>query len=182
MKHAMGNEYEIRQLRESLDLPAVPEVIDQKLRQVYAELPEEMPVKKHSGAKRVWKTAVGTVSGLAAAFLLLLGMNGLNPALAEGLPFLGDVFRQINNWQGWVNLDITQSAVVQYAEPVEGVEVQVPAGGILEKPMTVSVKEAYFDGEFLYAGVTMKIDSKAGLYTFVVPGYDILINGDSMVG
>ena len=184
MKHAADKEmdFETRQIRESLELSAVPEVIDRKLRQVYAELPEEVPVKKRSGAKRVWKTAVGTVSALAAAFVLLLGVNGLNPALAENLPFLGGIFRQMNNNQGWVNLDTTQSAVQQYATPVEGAEVQVPAGGLLEKPMTVAVKEAYFDGEFLYAGLTMEIDEKAGLYNRVLPGFDILINGDSMIG
>ena len=147
-------------------------------RQVYAGL----PAKKRSGAKRVGKTALGTVSALAAAFVLLLGLNGLNPALAESLPFLGGIFRQINNTQGWLNLDATQSAVQRYAMPIEGAEVQVPAGNSEEKPMTMAVKEAYFDGEFLYAGLTMDIDSNATLYTFIHPGYDILINGDGMMG
>lgn len=141
-----------------------------------------MPAQKRSGAKRVWKTAAGTVSALAAAFVLLLGVNGLNPALAESLPLIGGIFRQINNTQGWLNLDATQSEVQRYAVPVEGVEVQVPAGEPTEKPMTMAVKEVYYDGEFLYAGLTMEIDSDAELYTFLHPGYDILINGDGMMG
>ena len=182
MKYAADKDFETRQIRESLELSAVPEVIDRKLRQVYAELPEEVPTRKRSKMGRVWKSAVGTVSALAAAFVLLLGLNGLNPALAESLPFIGEIFQQINNRQGWLNLSTTQSAVAQYATPIEDVEVQVPAGGLLEKPMTVAVKEAYFDGEFLYAGLTMEIESKMGLYTCIVPGYDILINGDSMMG
>ena len=154
-----------------------------KRRQVYAGLSGEMTAKKCSGAKRVWKTAVGTVSALAAAFVLLLGVNGLNPALAESLPFLGGIFRQINNTQGWLNLDATQSEVQRYAIPIEGTEVQVPAGGPLEKPMTMAVKEVYFDGEFLYAGLTLEIDSDAvELITEMIPGYDILINGDGMMG
>ena len=184
MKYAADKEmdFEARQIRESLELSAVPEMIDRKLRQVYAELPEEVPTRKRPKMGRVWKSALGTVSALAAAFVLLLGVNGLNPALAEGLPLVGGIFRLINNTQGWANLDTTQSAVQQYAEPIEGVEVQVPAGGLLEKPMTVAVREAYFDGEFLYAGLTMKIDEKVGLYNKVFPGFDILINGDSMIG
>ena len=182
MKFAVDNEYETKKIQESLELSAVPEMIDRRLRQVYAELPEEVPARKRPQMERVWKSALGTVSALAAAFVLLLGINGLNPALAESLPFLGGIFRQINNTQGWLNLDATQSEVQRHAVPVEGVEVQVPAGESLEKPMTMAVKEAYFDGEFLYAGLTMEIDSDAELYTLMRPGYDILINGDGMMG
>lgn len=180
MKQVENREYE-QELLEELELPAVPKTIDDRLRQVYAELPEQVPVKRRAPA-RALKTAIGTVSGLAAAFMLLLGINGLNPALAESLPLVGGIFQQINNTQGWVNLTETQLDVQRYAQPVENVEAQVPANGLLEKPMTVTVREAYFDGEFLYAGLSMEINTRDDqLFSRRTPGYDILLNGGSQV-
>lgn len=181
MKQVENREYE-QELLEELELPAVPKLIDDRLRQVYAELPEQVPVKRRAPV-RALKTAIGTVSGLAAAFMLLLGINGLNPALAESLPLVGGIFQQINNTQGWVNLTETQLDVQRYAQPVENVEAQVPANGLLEKPMTVTVREAYFDGEFLYAGLELELDCRESeLLTNQVPGYNILINGEEQLG
>lgn len=179
MKRVKNKSWEETAIKESLELPAVPEIINERLRQVYGELPEEVPGKR-SGAARVVKVAVGAASGLAAAFLLLFGLNGLNPAFAESLPLVGGIFQQINNRQGWVNLTETQSNVQRYARPVEHAEVQVPANGLLEKPMKVAVREAYFDGEFLYAGLSMEINARdSELFNKGPLGREILLDGDS---
>ncbi len=176
----MKNDGLEKELQKELDLPAVPEVIDQKLRQVYAELPEKAPTKRRKSMKTPLKAAIGTASGLAAAFVLLFALNGLSPALAESLPLVGGIFRQINNTEGWINLTETQTSVQQYAQPIEGVAVQVPANGLLEKPMKIAVREVYFDGEFLYAGLSMEINARdSELFNKGPLGREILLNGDS---
>lgn len=181
MKRVENRSWEEIAIKESLELPAVPEVISERLRQVYAELPERLPEKRRRPVQ-AFKAAAAAVSGLAAAFLLLFGLNGLNPALAESLPLIGGIFQQLNQSQGWVNLTETQLSVEQYAEPMEGVEAQVPANGLLEKPMKVTVREAYFDGEFLYAGLSMEINTRDDrLFSRRTLGYDILLDGVSQL-
>lgn len=181
MKRVKNRSWEERAIRKSLELPAVPEIINERLRQVYGELPEQLP-KKRPRPVRPLKAAAGAVSGLAAAFLLLFGLNGLNPALAETLPLIGGVFQQLNQSQGWVNLTETQLRVEQYAESMEGVEAQVPANGLLERPMKVTVRETYFDGEFLYAGLSMEINTRDDrLFSRRSPGYDVLLDGVSQL-
>ena len=55
---------EARALRRELDIAAVPLVIDNKLRQVYAELPEELP------KARLWLRPLKKAVGVFAALLL----------------------------------------------------------------------------------------------------------------
>ncbi len=178
MKRQQNDLQELEAMKESLDLKEVPEAIDRRLRLVYAELPDEVPVKKRFPGKSV-KRAACALSGLAAAFVLLVGVNSIDPAFAESLPLVGGIFQRVGNPQGWRNLDITQQSVQSYAETLEGVEVQVPAGGIGEKPMTVSAGEAYYDGEFVYVGLEMDIGGGYRDLYNSWDGYGLLLNGET---
>ena len=75
---------EARALRRELDIAAVPLVIDNKLRQVYAELPEELP------KARLWlrplQRAVGVFAALAIVCGGLLGLNAANPPSPRASP------------------------------------------------------------------------------------------------
>lgn len=180
MKHLQNREFDLDEMKRDLELEAVPQAVDRRLRQVYAELPDELPVKRHT-LRTLGRTLGGTAASLAAAFLLLFGLNAANPAFAESIPVIGSIFQRINEG-GPKNMAATQLAVQQNAAPVEGVSTQVPAAGLWEKPMTVTVREAYFDGVFLYAGLDLEVDAKSDfLYGPTGPGYDVLINGKSQL-
>ncbi|MCH5353026.1 MAG: DUF4179 domain-containing protein [Acutalibacter sp.] len=186
MKFAVDNEYEANKIRESLELSAVPDIIDKKLRQVYAELPEEVPVKKHSQMGRVWKTAAATVSSLAAAFLLLLGLNGLNPALAENLPLVGSIFQFVNRgYSPTVNMKLASSRISEYAVDVseeEGSTVVVPAGSVFERAITAQLREVYYDGSFVLAGLEFQLNVDDDWITEIFQSkYDVIINGEPQI-
>lgn len=61
------------------------------------EAPRKKSVHRAKSAKRrrvpVWGRAL---AGVAACMAVLCGVNTVNPALAEGLPFVGDVFSFLN--------------------------------------------------------------------------------------
>lgn len=185
MKFATDNKYEVQKIRESLELSAVPDIIDQKLRQVYAELPEEVPTKKRSKMGRVWKTAVATVSSLAAAFLLLLGLNGLNPALAENLPLVGSIFQFVNRgYSPTVNMKLASSRISEYAVDVseeEGSTVTVPAGNIFERAITAQLREVYYDGSFVIAGLVFQLGADDWIVEIAGSNYDIIVNGEPQI-
>ena len=187
MKFAADNEYEVKKIRDSLELSAVPEIIDQKLRQVYAELPEEVPVKKHSQMGRVWKAAAAAVSSLAAAVLLLLGVNGMNPALAERLPLVGSIFQFINDksYSPSVNMSIARAEISEYAVDVseeEGSTVVVPAGSVFERAITAQLREVYYDGSFVLAGLEFQLNVDDDWITEIFQSkYDVIINGEPQI-
>ena len=73
---------------------------DAVLAKVHAEsgeAPRKKSVHRAKSAKRrrvpVWGRAL---AGVAACMAVLCGVNTVNPALAEGLPFVGDVFSFLN--------------------------------------------------------------------------------------
>ena len=45
MKHMKEDEFTLQELREELELKAVPEKVEEKLKVLYAELPDELPVR-----------------------------------------------------------------------------------------------------------------------------------------
>ena len=131
------------EMQAELELCAVPEAIERKLRQVYAGLPEKVPARKRI-LPRWAQRSLATAASLATAFTVLLGVNGANPALAEGLPFVGGIFQNINRkFVPTQNLTEAQRRVSDMAVPVgenQETSVTVPAGGMLEKPLTASLK------------------------------------------
>ncbi len=169
-----------------LDLPTVPEAINQRLRQVYAELPEGESLRRRGLPLWLRNTFV-TASSLAAVFLLLFGVSAINPALAESLPLVGGIFQNINGLRIYGqyssrNFNENQQRISQMAVPAGESQVEIPAGGLFEKPAKASLGEVYYDGSFVFAGVELEIDaSEDRLTTLHRGGYDVLINGEPQV-
>ena len=166
-------------MQAELELCAVPEAIERKLRQVYAGLPEKVPARKRILPRWAQRS-------LATAFTVLLGVDGANPALAEGLPFVGGIFQNINRkFVPTQNLTEAQRRVSDMAVPVgenQETSVTVPAGGMLEKPLTASLKEVYYDGSFVFAGIEFQIDADDDYVSERMgPHYDVLLNGESQI-
>ncbi len=173
------------EMQAELELCAVPEAIERKLRQVYAGLPQQVPTRKKV-LPRWAQRSLATAASLATAFTVLLGVNGANPALAEGLPFVGGIFQNINRkFVPTQNLTEAQRRVSDMAVPVgenQETSVTVPAGGMLEKPLTASLKEVYYDGSFVFAGIEFQIDADDDYVSERMgPHYDVLLNGESQI-
>lgn len=147
------------QIRAELGMDHVPAAVDQRLRQVYAELPEQQPFPSKGKTLPIWLKRTGVaLASISGALLVLIGMNGVNPALAESLPFIGGVFETFNRGVNSNNLWETQNGLNHYAMPAGEDTVQVPAGGLGQKPITVSVDQVYYDGTFVYAGLVMELE------------------------
>lgn len=173
-------------LREELELCPLPEdTVNARLRQVYAELPDSLPTRRHMP---VWvKRGLCTAASFLAVCGLMLGINGTNPAFAESIPFVGSIFRAINDigYNPTENAEYAKNRIAEYAVDVSGEPgsvITVPAGGPLEKPLTATLKEVYYDGSFVFAGLEFQLDTNEDyLGERNGPGHDILINGESQI-
>lgn len=133
---------EARALRRELDIAAVPLVIDNKLRQVYAELPEELP--KAKAWKRPLQRAVGVFVALAIVCGGLLGLNAANPAFAESIPGLGSLFALMNDH----TMHPMGSHVGTYEGSVE--ELDLAATAPADTDYSLTLDEAFCDGNYVY--------------------------------
>ena len=172
-------------LRAELELTAVPELVEQRLRQVYAELPDGKALRRRALPGWLRSTFV-TASSLAAACLVLLGVNSVNPALAESLPLVGGIFQNINGPRVYgrnsQNFNENQQRIGEMALPAGENQVTIPANGLFEKPAKATLQEVYYDGSFVFAGVELEIDaSEDRLTTLDRGGYDVLVNGEPQV-
>lgn len=173
-------------IRTELELSAVPEPVNQRLRQIYAELPDGESLRRRGLPLWLRRTFV-TASSLAAACLVLLGVNSVNPALAESLPLIGGIFQNINGpriygYYSSQNFNENQQRISEMAVPAGENQVDIPANGLFEKPAKATLQEVYYDGSFVFAGVELEIDaSEDWLTTLHRGGYDVLINGEPQV-
>lgn len=152
-KHIANNDRELESLKRELELDAVPAAVDAKLRQVYAELPDELPRRRSAPG---WAKGLGmTAASLAAAFLLLFGVNTAFPAFAEGLPFVGRYFQAANRHDGF-NDTLSMGKVTVGAN----------LGGYDTQPVMVSqnrggcdlmAEQAYCDGEYLTVSLSLSV-------------------------
>ncbi len=173
-------------IRKELILCPLPEeAVNARLRRVYAELPDALPVRRRMP---LWvRRGLCTAACLLAAFGLLLGVNGVDPALAESLPALGSIFRAINDagQRPAENRGYAKESLEAFGEEVageEGLVVEIPCKNPLDAPMTAALQEVYYDGSFLFAGVSLRLDADGDRLTERFgPGYDILLNGESQV-
>lgn len=170
----------IQELQEELELKAIPPTVEARMRQVYAQLPDTLPKRK---AIPPWaRRALCTAASLALACTALLGINGANPALAENLPFIGGIFQAINRPMGG---SVIQN-LVDTQENIQGMAVEVPEKeknvielkpqGLWEKPVTAQLKEVYYDGSFVYAGLEFLVDCDTG-WLMSDKGDSVAING-----
>ena len=122
----------------------VPEQVHQKLNETFRLL-EERPVKKR---RPVWKGVAVSFSTVAAAFVLLCGVNAVNPAFAESLPLVGEAFRLYNGEN--------KLSVGSYVGTYDEIElVNAPAEEENAQGMGLTLNEAYSDGEFIHLSFTM---------------------------
>lgn len=147
---------EARALRRELDIAAVPLVIDNKLRQVYAELPEELP--KAKAWKRPLQKAVGVFAALAIVCGGLLGLNAANPAFAESIPGLGSLFALMNDH----TMHPMGSHVGTYEGSVE--ELDLAATPSVETDYGLTLDEAFCDGNYVYLTLQLTGPEEAEQY------------------
>ncbi|MEH2935565.1 DUF4179 domain-containing protein [Acutalibacter sp. JLR.KK004] len=180
MKHLQRGNEETRRLLKELEIPAVPAAVENRLRRIYAELPGEMPQTYEGpvyGAEddfvevtpfevkpmhRAVRGLLGACGAMAAAMVLLMGLNTVNPGFTESLPGLGGLFAQINgkNPMG-TNLDtyddLEQVSQVALAEQDSGYK--------------LTVDEAFCDGNYVYFTLEMECPESAAEYEAIFP-YD----------
>lgn len=84
-----------RQLAEEWGMEQTTPSYRKALRQVYAELPDELPVKRYP-----LRQAMKGLAAVAAVFVMvcvgLFALNAAQPQIAEALPGVGGVFRALN--------------------------------------------------------------------------------------
>lgn len=111
--------------------------------------------KKARHGWHVWSRVM--VSGAACA-VLLVGLNGINPALAEGLPLLGNVFAYINSLS---KTPLRSEQLAEYAQPAqlqaesspEAAEVQQQDASV--QPYTLTLSQIYCDELYLRVGLVL---------------------------
>ena len=141
MKDKLSME-QAEELRRALDLTQVPDAVNRKLRQVYAELPEEVPHKSR------WREPLLKTAGVFAALAIvcggLLGLNAVNPALAESIPGLGSLFALMNDH----TMHPMGSHVGTYVDHVE--ELDLTADAPADTDYSLTLAEAFCDGSYVY--------------------------------
>ena len=141
MKDKLSME-QAEELRRALDLTQVPDAVNRKLRQVYAELPEEVPHKSR------WREPLLKAAGVFAALAVvcggLLGLNAANPALAESIPGLGSLFALMNDH----TMHPMGSHVGTYVDHVE--ELDLIADAPADTDYELTLDEAFCDGSYVY--------------------------------
>lgn len=141
MKDKLSME-QAEELRRALDLTQVPDAVNRKLRQVYAELPEEVPHKSR------WREPLLKTAGVFAALAIvcggLLGLNAANPALAESIPGLGSLFALMNDH----TMHPMGSHVGTYVDHVE--ELDLTADAPADTDYSLTLDEAFCDGSYVY--------------------------------
>ncbi len=175
MKHLENREYDRQLMREALEIDTVPAAVERRLRQVYAELPDEVPTKRRTPSGFLKKTAYA-VSGLAAAFLLLFGTNAAFPAFAESLPVVGKLFQSINRH------DVFQTAI--QGKTVQGTNVASygtqKIGAVSESgACKMTVEEGLCDGQNLVLTLRMEVpQEEAEPMEYILPSaLNLSVNG-----
>ena len=141
MKDKLSME-QAEELRRALDLTQVPDAVNRKLRQVYAELPEEVPHKSR------WREPLLKAAGVFAALAVVCGgvrgLNAADPALAESIPGLGSLFALMNDH----TMHPMGSHVGTYVDHVE--ELDLIADAPADTDYELTLDEAFCDGSYVY--------------------------------
>lgn len=165
--HTLWDELDALPVEES---PLTAEETDRLTRNVLGKVHESSPHKAvHHAAKRrrfpIWGRVL---AGAAACMAVLCGVNSVNPALAEGLPFVGDVFTFLNQHDSKTQLKSDQLS--DYAQPAAvpaAPESQGETGeSTTASSYTLTLNQVYCDGLYLRIGLTLTApaddDSLAG--------------------
>ncbi len=168
--------FDLEKIKLELELEEVPAAVERKLRQVYAELPEEMPVRKKS-AKPVLRRIGYAMSAVAAAVVLLFGTNAVNPAFAESIPGIGNLFAAMNN-----SMHPMGSHIGTYRDAAG--QVNIPVEETTGSGYGLTVNEAFCDGRYVYTTMTMTTPAEAEKYESVAFSWDrsdweLLVDGQA---
>ncbi len=112
--------------------------------------------------RRFWgKKLAVSATAVAAACVLLCGVNQANPAFAEGIPLIGIAFRLYNEGK---------TSVGTYMGTYEGVaQLHSPAEAMDAHGLSLTLEEAYCDGAYIHLTFSM-----AGASNALLDGLDSL--------
>lgn len=164
---------EDKELMQSLELEYMPKVVDEKLEQVYKELPNPLPTEK-THKHTALKAAFSSFGAVAAAFLVLLGLNAVNPVLAEGIPLIGGIFKSINA----ASMNYDADAAEQLEE--KAIPVTEESAHLKNDVFEVFVRNVYYDGRFLHSAVELISELDIRKSQKYLPIVDVKINGDDV--
>lgn len=98
---------------------------------------------------RGWRVALASLAMVVAMFGGLCGLNSFNPAFAESLPLVGNIFRMHNSG--------SKKTVGTYVGTYGKVEeVSAPAQAADTQELDLTAQEAYSDGEFVHLAFSME--------------------------
>lgn len=143
-------------------------LVEEAMDRAYESL-GQVPKRKESAGRRALRWAGGMAAACAAAFVVLVGVSVANPALAAGVPFLGDIV-------GFLRGGRSHDAVVQ--EGAVGSYVQPVASGQALGDQQFQVKDAYFDGEVLLLTTQMDLNSAPEEYRVLQPAFELTFTAD----
>lgn len=157
----MGN-YErdfIEKMREDIQ---IPEMVDDKLNEIYGMIREDKVQMKQSGFARSRRRFYRTLTATAAAACAVVALSGIfyvNPALARDIPILGDVFgrlQEVRNNSEYPSKDNTAyENIKEHSTPVQ------EAGNSAENELGVmTVSDAYCDGYDIYFTLSLRVEDE----------------------
>lgn len=126
--------------------PVSSALVDRVLKETYASL-GDMPKPRPRPLRRVFRSAGIAAAACAAGFCILIGVSAANPALAEQLPFLGNIisFLKGGGPQSYQSPILTQGGTEEYFTPVTG-----------EAQNGFRVSGVYCDGKTLILGLELQ--------------------------
>ena len=145
------------------DTPLTASEMNRLTDTVLAKVHEESnatPHKKYTHRTRSVKHRLPVwgrvLAGAAACMAVLCGVNSVNPALAEGLPFVGDVFAFLNQHDSKAQLKSDQLSGYAQQTAVPAIpESQDETGESAASPYTLTLNQVYCDGLYLRIGLTL---------------------------
>ena len=139
------------------DTPLTAAEADRLTANVLARVGNKAAAKRavHRAKKSLRLPLWGRVlAGAAACMAVLCDVNSVNPALAEGLPFVGDVFSFLNQQRFKTQLQSDQLTAQAQPTAVPAVPDADSAAGE-STPYTLTLNQIYCDGLYLRIGLTL---------------------------
>lgn len=159
------NEQELREAvkaRYGQERPSV--LVEEAMDRAYAGL-GELPKRKERPVLRALKWAGSTAAGIAAAFLILVGVSAVNPALAASIPGMESIVEFFRGRSP--DPAVADGTVNQFVQPVAGLASQaaLPEGPAFE------ITETYYDGEALLFSTRLTLPDAPKEYREVCAQY-----------
>lgn len=147
------------------DAPLTEQEMEALTRTVLHRTKEAQTHPGRTGRRRKWPVWSKALASVAACAVLLVGLNGINPAWAQELPILGDVFAYVNHL---AKTPLKSEQLAQYAQPVQ---LQAESSGAetpednsrtvdaqqdtVATPYTLTLSQVYCDELYLRVGLVL---------------------------